>query len=111
MITDASRRLIDAWKTAGFPILQSGETIPRSILIEKGAESVVFIHRRIGNEELFYIASKENREISVTFRLQDHPTKVTVWHNATGQRTTLKSGADGTYILHLKPVESVCITY
>lgn len=111
MITDASRRLIDAWKTAGFPILQSGETIPRSILIEKGAESVVFTHRRIGNEELFYIASKENREISVTFRLQDHPTKVTVWHNATGQRTTLKSGADGTYILHLKPVESVCITY
>lgn len=59
------------------------------MLIEQGGESVVFTHRRLGrsaqgdachskNGNLFYLANKENREISVKFRLQDHPAKVTV---------------------------------
>ena len=121
MVTDESRQLVDAWKTAGFPILQSGETIPRSILIEQGAESVVHTHRHLDNqaigsaaslvEELFYLGNKENRGLSITFRLQDSPKRITVWHHATGRRTKLKIRPDGTYTIHLAPVESVCLTY
>lgn len=111
MVTGESQQLIETCRAAGFPILLSGESIPRTLTIEQGADSVVFTHRHIDNEELFYLASKENRETSVRFRLQDHPSKVTVWHNATGKRTTLKSHSDGLFEIQLKPVESVCITY
>ncbi len=111
MVTAESQRLIDVWTAAGFPILRSGESIPRTLIIEQGGELVVHTHRRLGDKELFYIASKENKDMTITLRLQDHPAKVTVWHNATGQQTKLNSSADGTYILRLKPIESVCITY
>jgi hypothetical protein len=111
MITDESRRLLDAWKTAGFSVLQSADSIPRTLIIEQGAESVVHIHRHLRNEELYYIASKENRDVAVTIRLQGHPAKINVWHNATGKRSTLKSRSDGLFEIQLKPIESVCITY
>ena len=111
LVTDESQQLIDAWKTAGFPILQSGETIPRTLLIEHGAESVVHTHRHLDGQELYYLANKENHITEVVFRLQDQPAKVTVWHHAIGKRTTLKICADNSYRLRLKPVESVCITY
>ena len=62
-------------------------------------------------QELFYLANKEERDVSATIRLQDKPTEVTVWHNATGERTTLKSCSDGAFDIQLKPVESVFITY
>ena len=111
MITDESRQLIDEWKAAGFPVLLSGESIPRPILIEQGDESVVHTHRHLREQELFYMANKENHDTDVTFSLQDQPPKVTVWHNATGECTTLNSRADNSYLLRLKPMESVFITY
>jgi hypothetical protein len=111
MVTEESRQLIDEWQAAGFPILQSGESVPRSISLERGAESVVHTHRHLCEQELFYIANIENHDAEVVFKLQDRPQKVTIWHHATGQRTTLKSRTDNTYRLRLKPVESVCITY
>ena len=111
LVTEESQRLIDEWKAAGFPVLQSGESIHRPILIEQGDDSVVHTHRHLCDKELFYIANKENHDTDIVFRLQDQPPKVTVWHNAIGKRTTLKSRADNSYLLSLKPVESVCITY
>ena len=111
MITNESRQLLDEWKAAGVPILQSGESIPRPIIIEQGDESVVHTHRHLSEQELFYMANKENHDTDVTFRLQDQPQKVTVWHHATGKRTILKRRTDNSFLLRLKPVESVCITY
>ena len=111
LITETSRRIIESWRAAGLPVLRSGETIQPSLLIEQGVPSVVHTHRHLHNQELFYLANKENHDISVTFQLQEHPGNVTVWHNATGKRTTLKSRADGLFEIRLKPVESVCITY
>ena len=111
MITDESQRVLDAWKAAGFPILRSGESIPRTLLIEQGVESVAHTHRYLGRQKLFYLANKEDRDVSVTIRFQDYPAKVTVWHNATGMSTTLKSRSDRLFEIHLKPVESVFITY
>ena len=124
MITSQSQQLIEAWKAKGLPVLQSGETLTRTLLIKQGVESVVHTHRRLlndahgqqslaakGPQELFFLANKEDRPIDVTFRLLDHPSKITVWHNATGKRTTLKSDSDGLFIIRLKPVESVCLTY
>ena len=110
MITDESQRMLDSWKAAGFSVLQSGESIPRTLIIEQGAESVVYTHRHFDSQELFYLANKEDRDVSVTIRLQGHP-KITVWHNATGKRTTLKSRSDGLFEIQLTPVESVFITY
>ena len=111
MITEESRQLIDAWRAVGFPVLQSGESIPRPLLIEQGAESVVHTHRHFDKQELFYLANKEDQETDVTFRLQGCPEKVTIWHNATGKCTKLKSCSDKSFEIHLKPVESICITY
>lgn len=111
LVTDGSRRLIDEWKAAGFVVLQSGETIPRTLLIEQRASEVVHTHRHLNGQELYYLANKENHAVDVAFRLQDQPSKVIVWHHATGKRTTLKKRTDGSYRLRLKPVESVCITY
>lgn len=122
LVTEKSQHLIDAWKAAGLPVLQSGESIPRSLIIEQGAESAACTHRHLDrsaqgdtchskNEELFYLANKEDRDVSVTIRLPEYPAKVTVWHNATGKCTTLKSRSDGLFEIQLKPVESVCITY
>ena len=111
LVTDGSRRLIDEWKAAGFVVLQSGETIPRTLSIEQGADEVVHTHRHLDGQELYYLANKENHAVDVAFRLQDQPSKVIVWHHVTGRRTTLKKRADGSYRLRLKPVESVCMTY
>ena len=111
LVTYESQQLIDAWKTAGFPILQSGESIPRTLLMEHGVESVVHTHRHLDGKELYYLANKENSVTEVVFRLQDQPDNVTVWHHATGKRTMLKKRADGSFRLRLKPVESVCMTY
>ena len=111
MITNGARRLLDEWKATGFPILRSGKSIPRTLIIEQGAESVVYTHRHLDSQELFYLANKEDRDVFATIRFQDHPSKVTVWHNTTGKRTTLKSRSDGLFEIQLKPVESVFITY
>ena len=122
MMTEESRRRIDAWKAAGFPVLESGETIPRTLLIEEGAESVVHTHRKkvprkrfqvsdAGTTELFYLANIENRDITVSFKLPGNPGKVTVWHNATGQCMMPDRQRDGSFQLRMLPMESVCITY
>lgn len=113
MITEASRRQIETWKAAGFPVLESGETIPRTLFIEEGADAVVHTHRHMasGTTELFYLANIDDREITVSFRLPGNPEKVTVWQNATGRRLTLKRQAGGNFQIRMLPVESVCITY
>lgn len=72
---------------------------------------MVSTHRHLDSQELYYLANKENYVTEVVFRPQDQPAKITVWHHATGKRTTLKKRVDNSYRLRLNPVESVCITY
>ncbi|MBP5338258.1 MAG: hypothetical protein J6Z14_02985 [Prevotella sp.] len=107
---------INAFRNAGVPVLRSGEAIGRPLEILTQSVNVVHTHRRWSESpkrvtELFYLANLENYAAKVRFRLQDHPTKVTVWHNLSGRRTSLKSQPNDTFILSLQPCESVFLTY
>ena len=57
------------------------------------------------------MANIEDRTTVVSFRLQDMPKKMKVWHNLSGSRQTLKCNNDGTFTLTLHPCESVFLTY
>lgn len=106
-INATSQAQIDAFRMAGVPVLHSGESIARPLEILTHRESIVHTHRRIGNQELFYLANLEDSTTTVNFRLQNRPRKVTLWHNLSGRRTTLKCQPDGTFNLSLQPCESV----
>lgn len=110
-INAESQAQIDAFREAGVPILRSGENIVRPLEIMTQRESVAHTHRKTDDGELFYLANLEDTTTTVSFRLQDIPRKVNVWHNLTGRRHTLKSNNDGTFTLTLHPCESVFITY
>lgn len=102
-----SQARIDAFREAGVAILHSGESIIRPLEILTHHESVVHTHRRIDNTEIFYLANLEDRTTVVSFRLQNMPKKVRVWHNLSGSRHELKCNNDRTYTLTLHPCESV----
>ena len=110
-INEDSQRLIEAFREAGVPVLLSGENIVRPLEILTRQESIVHTHRKIDDGELFYLANTEDTETTVRFRLKDNPRKVSVWHNLTGRRHTLKSNNNGTFTLILQPCESVFLTY
>lgn len=106
-----SQARLDAFREAGVAILHSGESIIRPLEILTHRESVVHTHRRTDNTEIFYMANLEDRTTVVSFRLQDMPKKIKVWHNQSGSRHTLKGNNDGTFTLTLHPCESVFLTY
>ena len=110
-INAESQNQIDAFRKADVPILRSGESIVRPMEILTQRESVAHTHRETEYGELFYLANLEETATTVSFRLQDNPKKVSIWHNLTGRRHTLKSNNDGTFILTLQPCESVFLTY
>lgn len=106
-----SKTIIEQFRQAGVPILTSGESVERPMVVLTPGEHVVHTHRRIGVRELFYLANIEDEKTTVRFRLQDYPRRVTIWHNLTGRRATLRSSSDGDFSLSLKPSESVFLTY
>lgn len=106
-----SQAQIETFRKAGVPILRSGEDIVRPLEILTKRESVAHTHRTTGFGELFYLANLEDTETAVSFRLQDKPRKISVWHNLTGHRNTLKGNHDGLFTLTLQPCESVFLTY
>ena len=110
-INEQSRRQIASFQAAGVPILYSGESIDRPLVIENSEESVVHTHRRTAKEEIFYIANIEDREMEIAIRLKDRPKCVTVWNNMTGESYELNRGLNPTFDLKLKASESVFITY
>lgn len=110
-VTEQTRQLIDSLRSAGVSVLTSGEDIERPIVIEEGRDSVVHTHRKTGRNEIYYIASTADSETAVSFRLHDAPRRVTLWRNMTGRRVTLKPSRDGVFRLHMKPLESVFVTY
>lgn len=109
-ISEQTQGLIDSFHAAGVPVLHSGESVVRPIVVEKGKGSVVHTHRRSDKTDMFYIASIEDSPTAITFRLQGSPKRLTLWNNATGRRRTLKPAADGTFSLLLQPMESVFVS-
>jgi hypothetical protein len=101
-----SQAQIDAFRKAGVPILRSGENIVRPLEMLTHRESVAHTHRRTDNTEIFYLANLEDTATTISFRLQNNPQKVKVWHNLTGRRHTLKSNHNGIFTLTLQPSES-----
>ena len=110
-VNEESKRTIDAFRSAGVPILRSGEGIVRPLEILTKRESVVHTHRRTEDSELFYLANLEDSTITVRFRLLAYPRKVMVWHNLNGRHDKLKNHRDGTFSLTLQPSESVFLTF
>ena len=110
-VNEESQRTIDAFRSAGVPILRSGEGIVRPLEILTKRESVVHTHRRTEDSELFYLANLEDSTITVCFRLLAFPRKVMVWHNLNGRHDKLKNHRDGTFSLTLQPCESVFLTF
>ena len=110
-VTEQTRQLIDSLRAAGVSVLTSGEDIERPIVIGEGRESVVHTHRKTDREDIYYIASTAGSDTEITFSLRDNPRRVTLWHNITGRRATLKPSRGGVYHLRLKPMESVFVTY
>ena len=109
-ISPQTQQLIDSLRTAGVPILHSGEGLVRPLVVEEGKGQVVHTHRRTDNEDIFYIASIEDRPLTVTFRLQGNPKRATLWDNCTGQRHRLRANRDGSFTLQLQPMTSVFVT-
>ena len=110
-VTEQTRQLIDSLRAAGVSVLTSGEDIERPIVIGEGRDSVVHTHRKTDREDIYYIASTAESDTEITFSLRDNPRRVTLWHNMTGRRATLKPSRGGVYRLRLKPMESVFVTY
>ena len=110
-INAESQAQIDAFRKTGIPILRLGESIVHPLEILTQRESVAHTHRKTDYGELFYLANLEDTATAISFRLQDNPRKVSVWHNLTGHRHTLKSNNDRTYTLTLQPCESVFLIY
>ena len=110
-INAESQAQIDAFRKAGVPVLYSGKSIVRPLEMLTQRESVAHTHRKTDDGDLFYLANLEDTATTVSFRLQDNPRKVSVWHNLTGHRHTLKSNHDGTFTLTLQPCESVFLIY
>lgn len=110
-ISPATRRRIEAFRSAGIPVLQTGEAVTRPLVITKGKGCVVHTHRQAGNTDIFYVAGTVELPSDVSFRLEHQPKRVTIWSNMTGRRHRLKPAADGTFTLRLRPMESVFITF
>lgn len=110
-ICSGTRQLIDSLRAAGVPVLHSGESLTRPLMVEHGADSVVHTHRQTASEELFYLANTADAVTDVTFRLQAHPRRIAVWHNLTGRRHHLRPRPDGTFRLSLQPSESVFLVF
>ncbi|MBO7591856.1 MAG: hypothetical protein J6T00_00595 [Bacteroidaceae bacterium] len=110
-MSEETRLMIDRLRREGVMVTRTAEDIPRQLIIEQGDSAVVHTHRRIGKNELFYIANKENYAVSIRFRLQDAPQKLSVWNNADGTVHSLHPNADNIYTLTLPPVSSVFIIY
>ena len=110
-ITKETRQLINHLRSEGIMVVHSTEAIPRPIVIEQGDSAVVHTHRRIANNELFYIANKEDHPVTIIFRLQDTPSKLTLWNNSNGTMSTIRRNSDGTYTLRLLPTASVFVSY
>ena len=109
-ISPLTQQLIDSLKTAGVPILHSGEGLVRPLVVEGGKGQVVHTHRQTDSEDIFYLASIEDRPLTVTFRLQGNPKRATLWNNRTGRRHRLRASRDGTFTLKLQPMTSVFVT-
>lgn len=106
-INAASKAQIEAFRQAGVPVLRNGENIDRPLQMLSQGERVAHTHRRVGECDVYYLANLEDSITTVSFRLQDSPKKVAVWHNLSSRRTTLKRQPDGTFSLSLQPSESV----
>ena len=109
-INAESQARIDGFRAASVPILASGESVERPLEILTHREHVVHTHRKAGLNELFYLANLEDSTTTVRFRLQDNPQRITVWHNLTGQRSTLSIQSNGTFTISLQANESVFLT-
>ena len=110
-ISEQTQRLIDSFRAAGVPVLHSGESVVRPIIVEKGKGSIVHTHRQTDTMDIFYLASLEEHPIDVSFRLQVNPKRITLWNNATGRRRTLNPAADSTFTLRLRSMETVFVTF
>ena len=109
-ISPQTQRLIDSLRAAGVPVLHSGESLVRPLVVEEGKEALVHIHRRTDSEDIFYMANIEDRPLSVTFHLQGNPKSVILWNNRTGRRHQLTAALDGTFTMQLQPMASVSVT-
>ena len=108
-LSPGTQQLVDSIRRAGVPVLTSAEAVSHPLIVGEGKDSVVHTHRKLGSHDLFYLASTQDTPLDVTFRLLSPHATVVVWHNRTGRRTTLQAAADGTFRLHLQPVESVFV--
>ena len=109
-INGQTQRLLDSLRVVGVPVLHSGESIVRPLVVEKGKGAVVHTHRKTDKMDVFYLASIEEQPADISFRLQASPKRITLWSNASGRRRTLRPAADGTFSIRLQPMESVFIT-
>ena len=110
-VTQQTQRLLDSLRVAGVPVLHSGESIVRPLIIEKGEGAVVHTHRRTDKMDIFYLGNVEEQPADIVFRLQGNPKRITLWNNATGRRRTLKPAADASFSLTMQPMESVFLTF
>ncbi len=110
-INEESQNQIDRFQAAGVPILRSGSHIKSPIQVVKGEGNTVHTHRTTDDSEIFYLANIDNTTTSVTFRFTAHPRKITVWHNLSSKRHTLKPNTNGLFSLSLQPCESVFLTF
>ena len=110
-VSSQTKRRIDTFRASGVPVLFSGENIVRPLVVEKDKGSVVHTHRRSDKTDMSYIASIEEHPIDISFRLQANPKRITLWNNATGRRSTLKPDADGSFMMQLRSMETVFVTF
>ena len=110
-MTPQTRRQIDRLRAEGVAVVSTADSIPRQLVVMQGGDAVVHTHRRTADDEFFYIANKEDRPVSVSFRLTDAPREVTLWDNADGRILRLRSNADRLFTLTLRPTASVFISY
>lgn len=110
-MTTETLQLIDHLRAEGIAVVRTAEHIVRPLTIGEGDSAVVHTHRRTETEEVFYIANKENHDVSIRFSLQMAPRQLTLWRNADGSTKNLRPDAGRLYLLTLKPTESVFVTF
>jgi hypothetical protein len=110
-MTTETLQLIDHLRAEGIAVVRTAEHIVQPLTIGEGDSAVVHTHRRTETEEVFYIANKENHDVSIRFSLQMAPRQLTLWRNADGSTKKLRPDAGRLYLLTLKPTESVFVTF
>ena len=118
-ISPSSQAKIDSISKAGIPVLTSGESIARSIIIkgvdgtELDSRTIVHTHRKVEDKDMFFLANITDAPVMINVQClsikSDASYKRFIWRTSSGKTQKLKAVGDELYTIMLEANESVFI--